>query len=261
MKKPAFSPKIVLLVFAFCLLLAPSPALPAWPYFTDTFNDGQLNEKWVVNKKGGLLSETLGRLEMLFRAGVQGNPFWAALCSKAGLYVKPYSAFTMTVKYNLLKWPRPANGIRLGLRARIFNNSGKETASYCAAVISDPDFITDDNPNGEVLAAIVNGVAVKTEKATSKRGTLTVRRYYGSAFKEMEITANGSMFEDVLSYTKGPLTSKDIGKVGWELVAWGHDWKFTGPVKVAFDNFNVASKKGFIETALPPTLILEGPEQ
>lgn len=259
MKRLAYSQKIVLTVFAFCLLFIPSPALPAWPFFADDFNDGQLKEEWVVNKKGGLLSETLGRLEMLFRAGAQGNPFWAALCSKAGLHAKPYSDFVMTVKYNLLKWPRPANGIRLGLRARIFNNSGKETASYCAAVISDPDFITDDNPNGEVLAAIVNGVAVKTEKATSKRGTLTVRREYGIA--QMEINAHGSTFEDVLSYTKGPLTSKDIGKVGWELVAWGHDWKFTGPVKVAFDNFKVLSKKGFIEAALPPALILENPEQ
>jgi hypothetical protein len=260
MKRLVYSQKIVLTVFAFCLLLAPSPALPAWPYFADDFNDGQLKEEWVVNKKGGLLSETLGRLEMLFRAGAKGNPFWAALCSKQGLYVKPYSSFIMTVKYNLLRWPRPANGIRLGLRARIFNNSGKETASYCAAVISDPDFITDDNPNGEVLAAIVNGVAVDTEKATSKRGTLRVERDYRTGFKHMRILAYGPDYMGI-DYAKKPLASEDIGKVGWELVAWGHDWKYTGPVKVAFDNFEVESQKGFLETALPPTLILENPEQ
>jgi hypothetical protein len=258
MKRLVYSQKIVLTVFAFCLLLAPSPALPAWPYFADDFNDGQLKEEWVVNKKGGLLSETLGRLEMLFRAGAKGNPFWAALCSKQGLYVKPYSSFIMTVKYNLLRWPRPANGIRLGLRARIFNNSGKETASYCAAVISDPDFITADNPNGEVMAAIVNGVVVKTEEHTSNRGSLTVKRYINSV---MGIYAHGSMDYVDLRYAKLNLTSKDIGKVGWELVAWGHDWKYTGPVKVAFDNFEVESQKGFLETALPPALILENPEQ
>ncbi len=230
----------------------------AWagPYLNDNFNDNSLNTTlWsITNFDGVTVAEANERLEVAIPGTATGNPFWGGVTSYDAashnyFFIKEGSEFEVSVDFKLVDWPRPANGIRMALKVFIevdpVNNKWHE---YTAGRMSDPGYVVADTKYCEQFPnkALCTGdvlLPYTSHYASAKSGTLIIRRTRGidgSAWILQQIVLPGET-------TGAPVLTADWGKTVVQLVAWGHDWKFSKQaVKVTFDNLKIKTEKGFI---------------
>jgi len=92
----------------------------------------------------------------------------------------------------------------------------------------------------------VHPPVIKSVSAESKSGNLRITRWKQTNGLKIVLLAvekgSGSGYHQLYYETA---TDADMGSVRFTLQAWAHGGQFTGPAKVAFDNFNVQSHFGF----------------
>lgn len=235
-----------LVIGALLLLSLVSPKSAHGDVWSDDFNDNELSPNWHIYKlgSGALVSETLGRLEVVLKQEGTGNPFLGGIGARPSKYVTYSSEFTAEVAYALQRWPMPVNGVRVGLVANIMDRKGVVVKVFAIERINDPDYCSETDSDCDAYAIDVwDGVhpnVRKYVKTNNISGKLMIQRVLRNENVQMILSYAGptgryrQLFKELA-------TDADMGRVRLTLQVWAHDWKYTGPAKVAFDNFSAIS--------------------